>query len=50
MSDDISAPQRKAGLSAARQRAASQVASPHYKWIVLSNTTLGVLKIGRAHV
>ncbi|MBB2893699.1 MFS transporter [Flexivirga oryzae] len=43
MSDDISAPQRKAGLSAARERAAAQVASPHYKWIVLSNTTLGVL-------
>ena len=43
MADDVSAPQRKAGLSAARERAAKQVASPHYKWIVLSNTTLGVL-------
>lgn len=28
---------------AARERAARDTASPHYKWIVLSNTTLGVL-------
>jgi hypothetical protein len=24
-------------------RAAADTASPHYKWVVLSNTTLGIL-------
>jgi MFS family permease len=40
MGDAGTAQQRKVQRS---QRAARETASPHYKWIVLSNTTLGVL-------
>ncbi|WP_446666581.1 MFS transporter [Flexivirga sp. B27] len=43
MADEPSAGQRTARRAKAAERAARETASPHYKWIVLSNTTLGVL-------